>query len=408
MKISFACNPIKQTFSFQNTSPIKTHMSKQICFGDTFEKSDTTQKELNAIEELLELRNNAFQQLREKMQNAHFQNVDDEIQQRSDFISELNAIKSQYETIDELLSKAKDSDKISHAEIIKNYIIARENIAKDTGFNKISGYTDIVNKMKEVFSMNIILNDKLYGNKDKKVPNILLFYGPTGTGKTTFAKALAEDSLSNIIDLSLGEYNDNRQRLEMLENALKKADNSYNKDKKRTIILINEADSLIRRANPESTDYEIQKETLETFLDLVKDCADKYKTTIFLTTNHPLRMDEKILSDKITPIKVGLGPCTKKDAKLILEKNLKYHEINIDTKNIIERLFQNPERMYSNSNIVKLVEKVCNNNVAKELTEQDFLLFLDEKGVIPSIKPRDLNDFKLAKEKLNPKENKDN
>lgn len=68
------------------------------------------------------------------------------------------------------------------------------------GFSQIGGYNDIKNKLQ------ILFIDKLDDEKAGKylvepIPNAIMFFGPTGCGKTTFANALAQEADCNIVTI---------------------------------------------------------------------------------------------------------------------------------------------------------------------------------------------------------------
>ena len=383
----------------------KKNLQTQLCtisrpsFGDTFERNKTDN--VDHLKKIFEIQNNKFAKLLDEINSISPSNdIDCDIDTRNELLARLASIKNEFELINNLLSKSSGENKYIDAQIAYKFLFGRQNMAADKGFNRIAGYEHVVNALKDKFSVNIMLGNRLStADINDKVPNVIFFYGPTGTGKTTFAKALAEDSLSNIIDLNLSEANCDNERIELIKDALLKSSINYENTKndggQRTIILINEADSLIKKANPNFSNYEEQKVVVDKFINLLKDCSEKYKATFFITTNNPLRVDNRILDNKITPFKVPLGPCTKEEAKLILNNKLKYFNVSLDTDKIVEKLFENPQKVYSNSNLTTMIE----NAVKNDACDEDSILYAIESGkVIPSIQARDIKIFNDARQ----------
>ncbi|ASI13970.1 replication factor C large subunit [Candidatus Mancarchaeum acidiphilum] len=85
---------------------------------------------------------------------------------------------------------------------------------------------------------SITLYLKNFSPKEKRKP--LLVYGPTGTGKTSIVKFLAEKLGYNIINLDASDYRDK----DSIEKQLFYASNSMSLSNKRNMILLDEIDNL--------------------------------------------------------------------------------------------------------------------------------------------------------------------
>ncbi len=223
----------------------------------------------------------------------------------------LATIKGQYELIDEALNSSLSKNLADeNTKSVLKFIQAMTRLKKDEGFGRIVGttYNGIKKELIDKFVLQTVGKAKI--SQDVKVPNALFFYGPPGTGKTTFAKSLAEQSCSHIDLVDAGRVSPEEALAQIKEKALT-AKANYEKsgaDKKRTFIVINEADSVALRGSDTSYD----------FIRFLQDCSEKYKCTLFLTTNAPLDIDPEILSDKVTPIKVALIPADKQTAISVL------------------------------------------------------------------------------------------
>lgn len=71
--------------------------------------------------------------------------------------------------------------------------------SNQNGFRRIAGYDDIKQILKNKFI------DPLKNTTDNKymIPNLILFYGPKGCGKSLFSKVLADEAKCNVIDIEL-------------------------------------------------------------------------------------------------------------------------------------------------------------------------------------------------------------
>lgn len=179
------------------------------------------------------------------------------------------------------------------------------------GWAKIAGNKDKQELLNQSFIRKISAEQT---GTNVKMPNGILFYGPKSTGKTLFAKAFAEQAGCNYVEISMMMSNDDiRQALLIAGEKSKKDYDASGKAKKRTIILLDEFDSL---ASSKENDLGkvLEDELIAKLKNFMQNCADKYKCTLFMTTNHPLKLDSELLADQRIPVKVFLGPPEKEDA----------------------------------------------------------------------------------------------
>ncbi len=296
----------------------------------------------------------------------------------------LATIKSQYNLLDAALNSSPNKNLADkNTKSILKFIQAMTRLKKNEGLGRIVGttYTGIKQDLIDKFVLQTVGKAKI--SDDAKVPNALFFYGPTGTGKTLFAKALAEQSCSYIDLADAGKVSPEEALAQIKEKALT-AKANYEKsgaDKKRTFIVVNEADAIAAKGGNTTND----------FIRFVQDCSDKYKCTLFLTTNRPLDIDPEILSDKVTPIKVALMPADKQTAKEITEYTLKRFNQPIEHANtMIEAFFGNQNALYSNANIVKTIENTF--KVVERPTVNDYLKTM-QGNIFPSISKKLLASF---------------
>lgn len=205
-------------------------------------------------------------------------------------------------------------------------------------------------------------------NKDKNiVPNLLLFYGPSGLGKTAIGSAIAEDAGTKFKNKTIGMGNENKT-LEWIKKILEEGEDNYNTNKRFSIIQLNEFDDFLND-NPD---------LLDEFLQLVDNSAKKYHTTIFLTTNNPLLINKKLLNK--VELTIPMGVASKSDIRDIVQYYVNNREIDGYNLDEITDEFENvkPDYMYSNAQIVDIIEKKLPKN---QCSQNDFI------NTIRSVKP---------------------
>ena len=113
--------------------------------------------------------------------------------------------------------------------------ILRAKLTDNTrGFDRIAGYEKEKNILQKYF-INGILKEK---NGEKvDIPNAVLFFGPTGNGKTTFARAFAAETGCK---LEMGRATD---FIKMIEEKLQKAKERFERTGIRTILFVDEFDN---------------------------------------------------------------------------------------------------------------------------------------------------------------------
>lgn len=303
----------------------------------------------------------------------------------------LTRLSKEYQLILEVLNDSSILDYEKDQKILATYIKAVNSLAKNKGFNKIFGYDSIKRKLEEEFVIKTMGRDKT--SQKTNVPNAILFFGPTGCGKTYFATALAEQTLSHVETINASSSS-MEEMYEYIVDAAKRAKQRYDdsKDnKQRTIIVVNEFDYI------GYTDSEI----IDKLKDFMSDCAQKYKCTLFLTTNYPFDLDEQILSDEVTPIKVGLPNPDRTTASTVIRKyiqTLGYPPIDTDV--LVDELFKNDNRFYSNKQIIQIID----GTLAREIEfpkAEDYIETIKKQHIMPLIKKKDLERFNQEAEELN-------
>lgn len=272
-------------------------------------------------------------------------------------------------------SATNDKDTI----ILKHFMDAMANLGENKGFKRIGGYEKEKELLTLEFGIKKIGLSRTSFADVIEVPNALLFYGPTGVGKTTFALGLAEQTLSfaELMNPPEGATDD-----EIMKEILKKADKSKSNfkesgaDKKRTIIILDEANSLVNSA---------------AFNDFVKSCSNDYNCTLFLTANYPKRIKPETL--KLMSRIECIEPPDRNNTKAVIN-----HVLKLMKKSPLEylepaldRLAPSARGLYSNTDISMIVKNVTRGK--DSITASDIKNYIDNEDFKPSIKPIQIDKF---------------
>ena len=237
------------------------------------------------------------------------------------------------------------------------------------GFGKIAGYQEQVDTLLDHFGTPIALEKN---GQAADVPGGILFFGPQGNGKTTFANAFAGQLDCELVPIR-PEVDNPKKNWKNLNKEIEQAKKRFTKDRTRTIILINEFDEFA------PTNSRI----VGSMKDLMDTLSKDYHCTIFATTNYPERIDKILLRDGRF-YKAGLPPADKANAEAVLkhyatdfaDKDIKYAEL---AEEIVKT---QPDQAFSNARIrasvVQIAEK-CK-NMGKKLTQTDLLESIKRLG----------------------------
>lgn len=302
------------------------------------------------------------QQLFNQMQNARIEN-DAKLQL---------ALKTQMEEMQnvhkiEMEELVKSIDKASQA--ADTFKVIHDQTNKNKGFGRIAGYKEQKDILMDHFATPIALEKN---GQAANVPGGILFFGPQGNGKTTFANAFAEQ-----LDCELApvrpEVDNPQKNWKKLNYEIGQAKKRFKQNRTRTIIVINEFEEFA------PTNSKI----IGSMKDLMDTLSKDYHCTIFATTNYPERIDKILLRDGRF-YKAGLPPANKENATAVLkyyaeefaDKNVKYSEL------ADEIVKTQPNSAFSNarirSSVIQIVEK-CQ-NIGKKLTQADLLESIKKLG----------------------------
>lgn len=242
-----------------------------------------------------------------------------------------------------------------------------ENMQKKDGFGKIAGYES---QKKDL--MNLVGNPILYEKNGEtvSVPNGILFHGPKGNGKTTFAEAFAGQLGCNLIKIT--NFLDDKENLKHLRNEAQKAQEHFEKTGIRTILQIDEIEKFV----PKGSDI---TEPMKSFMD---NASKDFHCTVFATTNHPDEIDDILFRYKRFDVRVGLPPANKQNVIEILKHyTLKLADKDVKYDELAEQIVKvQPDEAFSNAKIEGLVGKFIKTNVKtlEKITHADLLQVIKE------------------------------
>lgn len=300
---------------------------------------------------------------------------------------ELEKVTNGFEDLNKYLQYSDIENFKNDQGIVIKFINGMKNLGVNEGFNRISGYLKIKEELTKNFINKSIIMSKT--SQNTPVPNAVLFYGPNGNGKTVFAKALAEQSLSNYEIIDCGDksadetYNLLLKKLEQAQEAFRKSQDKQT----RTIIILNESETIL---NPKSSVFDKIKKILPSI-------SEKYNSTLFLTSNFPEFIERSILKSDITPIKVAIEPANYETARELIHKTIASMTKELVDVDEITQYFFKDENYYSNGRIKNLITSVFKST--SKPTISDF-----RRAIIaqrPNITRLDLQNLKVQTDYLN-------
>ena len=304
-----------------------------------------------------------------------------EIQTLEIALEEINALSDYFDLDPEQIKINQSKDN----RIILDYVHRIKSMEQmDYGFERIYGYEKEKEYLRREFGIKKMALAKTSIGEKVDVPNAILFYGVTGTGKSTFALALAEQMGANIIKIGPGSFDDKNEAMAKILQAAKKSKELYDKsgaEKQRSFIIIDEVNGLNLN---------------EKFAEFLKDCSEKYKCTVFMTTNHPFNIPSNVL-DAI-PLTVGLELPDEENirsfVKIFLERAKVEGDVNEITNTFLSLQKENFIR-FANTHLKDILKNIMHQNkkITKKQIEYEF-----KTSARRFLLPSDL--IKFYKEKL--------
>ena len=253
------------------------------------------------------------------------------------------------------------------------------------GYSKIAGYDEEKGFLKGYLNSLSAVDDC----SEEDLLNSILFYGPRGNGKTTFASALAEEFGCRFRKI---EVTSNKQKaLKRLEKELNKAKEYWDINRRNTILLIDECTAFMNEAkNTSEEDINTQ------IAQLIQEAAEKYHAMLFMTTNYPEKLDKIFTDEDKIPLFMPLDPPSKENALAVFKYYVGNSDVDFDKIiNAFEKQCNAQKSRYSNGQIKNIVELAKMKNDDKLTTQGLIESILQTK---PEVLQEDLKSFELNKE----------
>lgn len=247
-----------------------------------------------------------------------------------------------------------------------------QNSSSATCLERIAGYEETIKYIDEIFIQPI--RQKSFDN----IPSAILFYGPTGTGKTSIGVPLAQTTGSKFIQKGRIPRNTDVEALyHWLQSKAEEAEKLYKDKGRHTIIQINEMGNF-RNATTQQ---------IEQFNSFISDCAQKHHLTIFFTTNEPLTINNATL-DKMKKIPMGIAKSSDIEAIIKLYLGTKNIE-NLNIRELVDEFEKvQPNAAYSNAQIQNIMSNLPFNSSISQNQLLDRI-----KNEPPAISKQSINDF---------------
>ena len=316
-----------------------------------------------------------------------------------------NALKSEQNDAKEA-ELAQRSEKVSKME--KAAKLAEAFRIPDSGNvdELIAGYDAEKQIIKNIFIEQIAMEK---ADMEADVPNSILFYGPIGTGKTTFVRAIADETNCELIEMNPDSENFSQE----VYKKLKEARERYLNEGRRTIIALNEIENHLEDTRVNRENIVKMKSWLDNCAKLPSDnLQNAYATTFFFTTNHPLEISDEILprEEKIKKL-ISLEPASEGNIEAIIRFYIQKFDKNgdmidpdsINYSAIIEKMNPDNEKgAFGNDKIKKIVQLACEDfdkDIDNNKTFEEYLNNRIDKAK-RNIKPERLQEFKEQLEEL--------
>ena len=251
----------------------------------------------------------------------------------------------------------KEAKTIFHYKFSNTLEALRAKLSNNTkGFQRIAGYSNEKNILDKYFISEI---KKEQAGEKANVPNCVLFFGPTGNGKTTFARAFAAETGCK---LELGRSS--KDFIEMLETKMQKSQELFQKKNIRTVLFIDEFDKEAQN-NPA---------VILKLKEILPICSKKYNCTIFATTNDPLNIELQLSGkDGLFPYIVSIDPPNLQNKIDVLEYYLKERKNKNIDYNKLANLLEEKEKATGQRYNIAQIKEICLSIQDNELSEQQII-----------------------------------
>ena len=284
-----------------------------------------------------------------------------------------------------------------------------------SAFNKIAGYTKEKAELQSL--VEIFNNRKKYESKGATLPKGIIFYGPSGTGKTLFAEVLAKECSMKKIVISISDSSSEHDICKRIKRAFAQGA----KSKEPVMIFFDELDKVL--PNDVEEYHTDRSKTILTQLLTLIDGMEKAGKIVFVATcnnygelpesiTRPGRFDKKICLDlpdatsrtailklymgmsstkfemnaeSISKLTGGFSPAGLKtlvnDCILVSDENNYISEAQLREKILEIKEEDIPTERSEQSYIIDAVRSIGSFLVARSYIDSDYFLNLDDDKV---------------------------
>lgn len=301
---------------------------------------------------------------------------------------------------EELKKQLRKNDETQAARKKKINAIKVGQYRKNKGFSQIAGYDKEKDILYKYFISEIAKEE---AGLETNVPNAIMFFGPKGNGKTTFANAFAQeigcDKPINVRANILSKQDFNKF-LKRLYKTAEKANEEYEKTGKIQVIFIDEFDLV---ANKKST-------ILPELEEFMRTCYEKYHCILFAATNYPLKLELPLTGDdRIFPFIVSQDPPTLQNKTEILKYYLNDkldNKISDDDYNMLACLLECKEvEKKGKYSIAQIRNEVCKADVDSTISMDKVIENIENHP--PKIINKELENYYLAMDEIMDEDSED-
>jgi transitional endoplasmic reticulum ATPase len=299
---------------------------------------------------------------------------------------------------EEILSKLrvtdkdfKESLKIVRPSAMREVLVESPNVS----WNDVGGLEETKQELKEAVEWPLKYPSS-FSRMGIRAPKGLLLYGPPGTGKTLLAKAVANESESNFIQV---------KGPELLSMWVGKSEEGVRKvfEKARQVapcvVFFDEIDSLAGKRGQE-TGTKVTERVLNQLLAEMDGIEDLTNVVVIAATNRPDMLDPALLRPGRFDRMLLVKPSQKKEREQILKIHTKDRKMplakDVDLKELAEKtegyVGADLEALAREAAMLALRKDIKAKNVGKKYFEQAM------KKIKPSVSKKDLEKYQKIEE----------